>query len=160
MGNITFIFFWLLIWKRLVRIKVLRKNTWWNAAAHGFLFVICDLNQRSLVKLNIRSWNCHLYIFIFQLAFQIGSMNLFIRPNRLLKNPIENQRIFDVTNVEMVEICDYCEACETKELWPKIIHTKIRCSRNAIVDEFQNPDPLISALFFLSNSEKNMWFWF
>ena len=83
-------------------------------------------------------------------------MNLFIRPNRLLKNPIENQRIFDVTNVEMVEICDYCEACETKELWPKIIHTKIRCSRNAIVDEFQNPDPLISALFFLSNSEKNM----
>ena len=65
----TFIFFLLLlIWKRLVRIKVLRKNTWWNAAAHGFLFVICDLNQRSLVKLNIRSWNCHLYIFIFQLT--------------------------------------------------------------------------------------------
>ena len=34
-------------------------------------------------------------------------MNLFIKQlvfsNRLLKNPIENQRIFDVTNVEMVE---------------------------------------------------------
>ena len=74
-------------------------------------------------------------------------VNLFIknRPFALWKIPLKTNGNFDVTNANVANIFKLCLFLATEQ----IIHTKIRCSRNALFDEFQTH---LFLQFFLSNA--------